>query len=245
MKDVDWVTKSLSCILSFVSIIVIMPLSPKPPCILTVKPVEQLEVGWAGQTAPIIDRSTGEVINAYIFVSVLSSNQYAYVEAFLSQNQECWITTHVNAYKFFGVVTRILIPDNLKMGVKRVSWYTPITNKTYHEMAEHYGTAVIPARVRKPKDKPSVEGDVGVISTWIIAALRHQKFFSLRDLNKAISEKLYEFNNKPFQKKTGSRLSTFLEEEKSALMPLPKNQYELATWKIATLLLFKFYWLSL
>lgn len=101
-------------------------------------------------------------------------------------------------------------------------------------MAEHYGTAVIPARVRKPKDKPNAEGTVGVISTWIIAALRHQKFFSLRDLNEAISEKLHEFNSKPFQKKPGSRLSTFLEEEKSALMPLPKTQYELATWKIAT-----------
>lgn len=140
----------------------------------------------------------------------------------------------INAYKFFGGVTRILIPDNLKTGVERVSWYTPIINKTYHEMSEHYGTAVIPARVRKPKDKPNAEGTVGVISTWIIAALRHQKFFSLRDLNEAISDKLYEFNTKPFQKKPGSRLSTFLEEEKSTLMPLPKVQYELATWKIAT-----------
>ena len=198
------------------------------------KPGEQLEVDWAGQTSPIIDRSTGEVINAYIFVAALSSSKYAYVEAFLSQNQECWITAHVNAYNFFGGVTRILIPDNLKTGVERVSWYTPIINKTYHEMAEHYGTAVIPARVRRPKDKPNAEGTVGVISTWIIAALRHQRSFSLRELNESISLKLDEFNNKPFQKKPGSRLSTFLEEEKSTLIPLPKTQYELATWKIAT-----------
>jgi len=198
------------------------------------KPGEQIEVDWAGQTASIFDRSTGEVVNVYIFVAVLSSSQYAYVEAFLSQNQECWILAHIDAFNFFGGVTRILIPDNLKTGVERVSWYTPIINKTYHEMAEHYGTAVIPARVRKPKDKPNAEGTVGVISTWIIAALRHQKFFSLRDLNEAISEKLYEFNNKPFQKKPGCRLSTFLEEEKSALIPLPNVQYELATWKIAT-----------
>jgi transposase len=198
------------------------------------KPGEQLEVDWAGQTAPVIDRNTGEFVNAYVFVAVLSSSQYAYVEAFLSQNQECWITAHVNAYIFFGGVTRILIPDNLKTGVERVSWYTPIINKTYHEMAEHYGTAVIPARVRRPKDKPNAEGTVGVISTWIIAALRNQKFFTLRDLNEAISDKLYEFNNKPFQKKPGSRFSTFIEEEKSSLMPLPKSQYELAIWKIAT-----------
>lgn len=198
------------------------------------KPGEQLEVDWAGQNIPIIDRNTGEFIIAYVFVAALSSSQYAYVEAFLSQNQECWVTAHINAYKFFGGVTRILIPDNLKTGVERTSWYTPTINKTYHEMAEHYGTAVIPARVRRPKDKPNAEGTVGVISTWIIAALRNQQFFSLRELNEAISLKLADFNNKPFQKKPGSRLSTFLEEEKAALMPLPKTHYELAIWKIAT-----------
>ena len=198
------------------------------------KPGEQLEVDWAGQTAQLVDRNTGEIIEVYIFVAVLSCSQYAYVEAFLSQNQECWIAAHVNAYRFFGGVTRILVPDNLKTGVDRVSWYTPTINKTYHEMAEHYGTAVIPARVRKPKDKPNAEGAVGVISTWIIAALRNQKFFSLRELNSAIHDKLAEFNNKPFQKKPGSRLSVFLEEEKSALMPLPATPYELALWKTAT-----------
>ncbi|WP_330613218.1 IS21 family transposase [Alkaliphilus hydrothermalis] len=198
------------------------------------KPGEQMEVDWAGQTAQIIDRNTGEAIQASIFVAVLSCSQYAYVEAFTSQNQESWIQAHVNTYKFFGGVTRILIPDNLKTGVDKVSWYTPTINKTYHEMAEHYSTAVIPARVRKPKDEPNVEGVVGIISTWIIAALRNQQFFSLRELNEAIQDKLYEFNSKPFQKKTGSRLSLFLEEEKSALMPLPATPYELAFWKTAT-----------
>lgn len=198
------------------------------------KPGEQLEVDWAGQTAQIVDRTTGEAIKAYVFVGALSCSQYAYVEAFLSQNQECWIAAHVNAYKFFGGVTRILVPDNLKTGVEKSSWYTPTINKTYHEMAEHYGTAVIPARVRRPKDKPNAEGVVGNISTWIIASLRNQKFFSLRELNAAIQEKLTEFNSRPFQKKPGSRLSVFLEEEKSALMPLPAAPYELAAWKTAT-----------
>lgn len=117
------------------------------------KPGEQLEVDWAGKTTPIVERETGEIINAYVFVGVLSSSQYAYVEAFLSQNQECWTTAHCNMYKFFGGVTRILIPDNLKTGVEKATWYSPEINKTYQEMAEHYGTAVIPARVRKPKDK--------------------------------------------------------------------------------------------
>lgn len=118
------------------------------------KPGEQLEVDWAGQTASIIDRETGEMINMYIFVGVLSYSQYAYVEAFASQDQESWITAHINMYQFFGGSTRILIPDNLKTGVEKASWYSPVINKTYHEMAEHYSTAVIPARVRKPKDYP-------------------------------------------------------------------------------------------
>ena len=197
------------------------------------KPGEQTEVDWAGQTAAIIDRDSGEIIPAYIYVAVLSYSQYAYVEAFLRQELECWIAAHVNAFKFFGGVTRILIPDNLKTGVYQAFWYNPVINKTYHEMAEHYGTAVIPARVRKPKDKPNAEGAVGVISTWILAALRNQKFFSLSTLNEAILEKLDIFNSNPFQKKAGSRLSSFLEEERSTLQPLPVSPYELAMWKIA------------
>ena len=198
------------------------------------KPGEQIEVDWAGQTTPVIDRVTGEIINAYIFIGVLSSSQYAYVEAFLSQNQECWIAAHVNMYKFFGGVTRILVPDNLKTGVEKASWYSPVINKVYQEMAEHYGTAVIPARVRRPKDKPNAEGSVKIISTWILAALRNQQFFSLAELNSTIKEKLLAYNCKPFQKKEGSRLSVFLEEEKPMLLPLPAAPYELATWKIAT-----------
>jgi len=129
------------------------------------KPGEQTEVDWAGRTLRIIDNLTGEVITAYIFVAVLSCSGYAYVEAFLSQDQEAWISAHANMYRCFGGVTRILVPDNLKTGVDRPSWYTPVINRTYHEMAGHYGTAVIPARVRKPKDKPGVEGTVGVVST--------------------------------------------------------------------------------
>lgn len=198
------------------------------------KPGEQMEVDWAGQSAKLVDTDTGEEISASVFVAVLASSQYAYVEAFLAKNQECWIAAHVNAFRFFGGVTRMLVPDNLKTGVEKVSWYTPIINRTYQEMAEHYGTVVMPARVRRPKDKPNAEGAVGVISTWILAALRHQKFFSLKELNEAIAEKLLEFNTRPFQKKAGSRVSTFLEEEQALLLPLPRTDYELATWKLAT-----------
>lgn len=198
------------------------------------KPGEQLEVDWAGQTAAVIDRETGEIVEASIFVGVLSYSQYAYVEAFSSQDQESWITAHVNMYRFFGGSTRILIPDNLKTGVEKSSWYAPVINKTYHEMAEHYSTAVIPARVRRPKDKPNVEGSVNVVSTWIIAALRKQQCFSVAELNQAIREKLDVLNAKPFQKKEGSRRSVFQAEEKSFLLALPASPYELATWKVAT-----------
>jgi transposase len=196
------------------------------------KPGEQMEVDWAGQTMNLTDNITGDAIPVYIFVSVLPYSGYAYAEGFITRNQENWIAAHVNAYNHFGGVTRILEPDNLKTGVDRIEWYTPVINKNYHDMAEHYGTAVIPARVRKPKDKPSVEGAVGVISTWIIAALRNWRFFTLRELNEAISEKLGEFNGKPFQKKPGSRQSVFFECEQPLLQPLPDRPFELAEWKI-------------
>jgi transposase len=198
------------------------------------KPGEQIEVDWAGQTAEIINDETGEIIPAHIYVAALSYSQYAYVEAFLARNLECWIAAHVNMYRYFGGVSKILVPDNLKTGVEKADWYNPTINKTYHEMAEHYDTAVVPARVRKPQDKPNAEGTVGIISTWILAALRQQKYFSLVELNREIHEKLETFNRKPFQKKEGSRLSIFLEQEKAWLLPLPKTPYEPATWKIAT-----------
>jgi transposase len=198
------------------------------------KPGETMEVDWAGQTAAVIDRVTGEILPAYVFVATLPCSQYSYVEAFLNREQENWTTAHVHAFEFFGGTTRILTPDNLKTGVDNPSRRSLVINKSYHELAEHYGCAVIPARVRKPKDKPSVEGTVGTISTWIIAALRDRRFFSLAELNEAIAEKLQMFNERPFQKKPGSRFLAFTEDEKEYLQPLPKERYELALWKKLT-----------
>lgn len=198
------------------------------------KPGEQIEVGWAGDTAKVIDPSTGEIIPCYLFVGVLNYSLYAYVEAFFSMDMESWITAHVHMYQYFGGSTRMLIPDNLRTGVDRSDWYTPKINKTYHEMAEHYDTAVIPARVRAPKDKPSAEGTVGIISTWITAAIRNEKFFSLTELNHEIYRRLDNFNHAPFQKKEGSRYSVFLTDEKPFLTPLPSAPYELSQWKQAT-----------
>ena len=198
------------------------------------KPGETMQVDGAGQTAHIVDTDTGEQLDVYLFVAVLPYSGYAYTEAFLDMKQDAWITAHVNAYRFFGGVTRILTPDNLKTGVIKNTKDETVVNKSYQEMAEHYGTAIIPARPRKPKDKVFVEGSVGVVSTWILAALRNQQFLSLKELNLAIQEKLTAFNNKPFQKKEGSRAELF-QEEQLFLLPLPPTPFELAVWKVATL----------
>ena len=132
----------------------------------------------------------GELLDAYLFVAILPHSGYAYTEAFLDMKGDTWITAHVNAYRFFGGVTRILMPDNLKTGVIKNTKDEPVVNKSYQEMAEHYGTAIVLSRPRKPKDKAFVEGSVGVVSTWILAALRNQRFLPLKELNIAIQEKL-------------------------------------------------------
>jgi transposase len=194
---------------------------------------ELLEVDWAGQTAFITDTDTGGSIPAYIFVASLPYSGYSYVEAFLVRNQEAWIAAHVNAYQFFGGVTRILVPDNLKTGVDKATKTETFLNRTYQEMSQHYDTAVLPARIKAPKDKSTVEGSVGIVSNWILAAIRNQQFLSLYELNKVIKERLHYFNHKEFQKKEGSRSALFAEERMS-LMPLPPEPYEYATLKVAT-----------
>ena len=199
------------------------------------KPGEQVEVDWAGDPAYITDPDTGEMIPAWLFVGVMTYSMYPYVEAFINEKQRAWITAHVHMYEYFGGVTRILVPDNTKTAVLHTGdWYTQELNTVYHEMAEHYNTAILPARVRAPKDKPNAEGSVGVISTWITAALRNEQFFSLAELNRAIREKLEEFSHRPFQKKEGSRYEIFVAEELPLMAKLPATRYELAEWKSAT-----------
>ena len=125
-------------------------------------PGEQVEVDWAGDPAHIIDTDTGEITEAWLFVGVMTYSQYTYVEAFINEQQKAWITAHIHMFGFFGGVAKILVSDNCTAAVnhQRSDWYTPALNTTYHEMTEHYGSAVIPARVRKPKDKPNAEGSV-------------------------------------------------------------------------------------
>jgi transposase len=197
------------------------------------KPGDLMEVDWAGNTLTIHDSTTGEAIDAYLFVAVLPCSCYAYVEAFRNMKTENWIEAHVHAYRYFGGSTRILVPDNLKTGVIKNTRNELHLNRSYQEMAEYYDTAVIPARVKSPQDKPNAEGTVNHTSTWIVAALRNEKFFSIKELNEAIFEKLEAFNSRPFQKREGSRLSAFQSEEKEFLKPLPASPYELAVWSTA------------
>ena len=197
------------------------------------KPGDLMEVDWAGQTMGIVNTDTGEIIDAYIFVAALPYSGYSYVEAFMNMEQESWIAAHVNAYSHFGGVTRIVVPDNLKVGVIKNTRTEVVLNHSYQELAEHYGTAIIPTRINSPRDKSTVEGIVGIVSTYILAAVRNQRFFSLRELNVEIKQRLHSFNHKPFQKKDGSRASMFA-EERSSLLPLPATPYEFAAWATAT-----------
>jgi transposase len=195
---------------------------------------EKMFVDWAGNTMQVIDPSTGELMTAYIFVSALGTSGYPYVEAFPNKEKENWIAGHRNAFQHYGGLPLILVPDNDKSAVTVACKYDPELNKTYREMAEYYDIAVIPARVRKPKDKPKVEKTVGDIETWIMAALRNMRFFSFAELNAAIKRKLAEFSDKPYQKLEGSRRSVFFEYDQPALRPLPSVPYEYADWRCAT-----------
>lgn len=199
------------------------------------KPGEQVEAGWVGDPATITGSDTGEIIKAYIFVGVMTYSQYAYVEACLDMEQKSWINAHIHMYEYFGGVARILVPDNCKTAVVHNGGFKDRQiNETYQEMAEHYGTAIIPARVREPKDKPNAERTAGNISVWITAALRDEQFFSPAELNLAIRDKLELFNQRLFQKKEGSRRNLFPGEEKPLLAPLPAARFGLGGWKTAT-----------
>lgn len=164
------------------------------------KPGEILEVDWAGSTLQLTDRSTGEAITAYLFIATLPYSQFSYVEAFLDMKSANWLMAHINALEFFGGVPETIVPDNLKTGVTKPLRGEPVLNEAYRELADYYRTIIVPSRVRKPKDKASVEGTVGYISRQIIAPLRNYQCFHIEDLNKRIQEKLEEINSAEFQK---------------------------------------------
>jgi transposase len=205
----------------------------KPSMRLTHKGGEKVFVDYAGQTVPIVDPHTGEVYQAQIFIGVLGASNYTYAEAHESQELAHWIGAHVRMFAFFGGVPEIVVPDNLKAGVKHPCRYEPDLNPTYQDLAQHYGTAVIPTRVRKPKDKAKVEVGVQVVERWILARLRHHTFFSLADLNQAIRELLDALNTRQMEHLGRSRRELFHLVDQPALKPLPEQPYEFAIWKKA------------
>lgn len=205
----------------------------QPTMRLNHKAGEKMFVDYAGQTAPVIDPKTGEIREAEIFVAVLGASSYMYAEAQWHQDLPNWTGGHVRAYAFFGGVTEVVVPDNLKAGVTHPSRYDPEINLTYQEMAEHYGVAVVPARVAHPRDKSKVEVGVQNVERWILARLRNQKFFSLYELNQAIRELLVELNNRKMEHLGKSRRELFELVDQPALKPLPVTAYEFALWKKA------------
>ena len=198
------------------------------------RPGEKLFVDWAGTTIPIYDPQTGEVRQASLFVAVLGASNYTYAEASENQQMVAWIGAHVRTFEFLGGCPELVVPDNTKTGVAKPCRYEPDLNPTYQEMAAHYGVGVLPARPRKPRDKAKVEVGVQIAERWIIAALRHRKFFSLGELNLAIRELLEKLNQRPFKKREGSRQSLFLEGEQQTLKSLPTERFDLSEWSKAT-----------
>jgi len=198
------------------------------------RPGEKLFVDWAGDKIRIYDRQGGAVHEASLFVAVLGASNYTYAEASWSEQLEEWIGAHLRTFEFLQALPQLVVPDNLKAGVSRACRYEPDLNPTYQEMAQHYGVGVLPTRRKKPRDKAKVEVGVLVAERWILAALRHRKFFSLGELNQAIRELLEKLNHHPFKKREGSRYSLFLEVDRPAMRPLPTERFDLSVWSHAT-----------
>ncbi|MGP9618443.1 IS21 family transposase [Arthrobacter sp. AOP36-A1-22] len=190
-----------------------------------------IEVDWSGPTMALLDPTTGEISKVYLFVACLPFSRYAFVEASLDMRQESWLRAHVAMFAFFGGSVPRLVPDNLKTGViSHPREGEIVLNDAYREMAAHYSAAVLPGRVRAPKDKASVENTVFHVATWIIAGLRQEQFTSLAQLRTRIHEQIDAYNRQPFQKREGSRLSVFTTEELPLLQPLPAVPFEISTW---------------
>ncbi len=196
-------------------------------------PGERLFVDYAGATVAITDRHTGAIRAAQIFVAVLGCSNYTFAKATWTQAVADWLASHVRALEFFGGAPGAIVPDNLKSAVVRAHRYEPDLNPAYQDFAEHYGVAILPARVRKPRDKAKVEGAVLIVERWILARLRHRTFFSLAEANAAIASLLAELNERPFKKLAGCRRSRFEALERPALKALPARPYAYAAWRKA------------
>jgi transposase len=192
---------------------------------------EKLFVDFAGDTVPVFDAAIGAERLAHIFVAVLGASNYTYAEARWSEGLADWIGAHVNALDMIGGVPKAVVCDNLKAGVTAACRYEPGINRTYQELAEHYDTAILPARPRKPRDKAKVEVAVQIVQRFVLARLRNRRFFSLQELNAAIRETVADLNAKIMRKLGVSRDELFAEIDRPALKALPTTPYQFAEWK--------------
>ncbi|WP_298868433.1 IS21 family transposase [uncultured Microbacterium sp.] len=192
---------------------------------------QTVEVDWSGKTMGLTDPVTGATARVYLFVATLPFSRYSFVEPALDMRQDTWLRVNVAMFEWFGGSVPRIVPDNLKTGViKHPAEGEVVLNDAYRELAAHYSAAVLPGRPRKPKDKASVENTVGNVATWVIGALRNQRFASLPELRAVIRERVAAYNAEPFQKRAGSRLSVFEAEEKQLLRPLPAVAFEISQW---------------
>ena len=191
---------------------------------------EKLFVDYAGQSVPVVNRFTGELREAQIFIATLGASNFTYAEATWTQTLADWCASHVRALEFFSSAPELFVPDNLKSAVTRAHRYEPLLNRTYETLAEHYGVAIIPARVRRARDKAKVENAVLLVERWVLARLRNRTFFSLDELNREIRRLLERLNNKPFQKLPGSRRSLFESVDRPAMKSLPIERFVYAEW---------------
>jgi transposase len=194
---------------------------------------EKMFVDYAGATIPIHDPQSGEVQPAAVFVAVLGASSYTFAEATTGQDLRNWIGSHMRAFEFFGGVTELVVPDNLKSAVTHPSYYEPDLNPTYRDLGEHYGIAILPARPYRARDKAKAEVGVQVVQRWIVAALRKRKLFSLEEANHAIAELRVRLNQRPFRKREGNRATLFAQLDQPALKPLPDTRYQFGQWKTA------------
>lgn len=192
---------------------------------------QTVEVDWSGKTMQLTDPVAGQQTRVYLFVGTLPFSRYSFVEPTVDMRQDTWLRAHVAMFDWFGGSVPRVVPDNLKTGViSHPAEGEVVLNDAYRELAAHYSAAVLPGRVKKPKDKASVENTVGNVATWVIASLRDRHFASLPELRAVVYQRVTAYNAEPFQKRAGSRLSVFDAEEKPLLRPLPAVPFEISRW---------------
>ena len=194
---------------------------------------DKVFVDYSGKRIGIVNPATGEIREAEIFVAVLGASNLTYAEATWTQKLADWTGAHVRMFRFFNGTPRLLVPDNLKSGIHKASFYDPEINRTYGALAHHYGVGVLPARPRKPRDKAKVEAAVRFAQTYILGRLRRQTFFSLAECNAAIAAAVEAMNSRPMRKLGVSRRELFEKIERDALCPLPETDWEFAEWRRA------------